>query len=263
MSGVAAATFLSQFRDRLLPSLAFSALPVALQVSQNPDILSTDEGRKEMLAMGGASLLSAAVGAGLGAGLHQAGTALFPGKMGMTANSEIAGAFNKINQAKGVKTPISLESSVDDMTAAYNIGAKNLKGQQLEELQKALTTVKQARTAPNYETMRLERMPSRVGGALGTIGDVGGGMASWSPIYMALAGTPTQPAEPGSEMSPEEYNQVLRAQGLSSQEDIINQQLMARLAQGDGLPVSDYSNGTMFNNAGLNSNIYDPSLMYS
>lgn len=259
MAGVAAAGFLKDFASRLVPTLAFSSLGPVMQLTANPSILESEEGRKEMLAMGAASLLSGTIGAGLGAGLNKVGNALRPGPNKLMVKPEIASSFDDINRLSKLKTPIGIGSSADDITSAYNAAASNLKpkSKQLEDLAQSLATAKSTIGAAPGSLHINQQMPSETGMRMGMIGDVLGGMASWSPIYSAISGNGTNMVDPNTQIAADDYIGALQAQGYGSQEEVVHQQVRARMLQGDGLPYYDYSQGTMFNVAGLpNGDIY-------
>lgn len=226
--------------------MAFSALPVAMTLMENPQSLDTEEGRKQLLAMGGASLLSGVIGAGAGAGLNALGSRVFPGPTVRAVRPEVNKGLNVLN--KGNKVLVSEKTPLAQIDERFNAVTKGMKGNQLDNATKSVAELKKYLTDP------IEFMPqaSATGATLGTIGDVMGGMATWSPIYNAIAG-PQTPA-----LDPSQYHEITGVMGAGSQDMYIEQQIGNRMLQGDGLPIEAYAPGTMFNRSGLPSYENDP-----
>lgn len=255
MAGVGSVGFLKEFASRLVPTLAFSSITPVMQLTQNPTILDTDEGRKEMLAMAGASILSGAVGAGLGTVGNRLGNRILPGPKELVPTDEVSTAFNALNnKSKLDAVVVPIRSTPAELELAYKTGVKNLGKNQkgIDELTKQYNVAKSTIGKPDAEVFTVRQMPSATGQNIGMVGDVAGGMLSWAPIYSAISGNSTNPVDPETVISPEDYTGMLQAQGYGSQEQIVHQQVANRLLQGDGLPYYNYSPGTMYNTSGLN-----------
>ena len=242
----AAGGFLSNFISRLAPTMAFSALPVAMTLMENPQTLETEEGRKQLLAMGGASLLSGVIGAGAGAGLNSIGSRFFPGPKVRAVRPQINEGLDVLN--KGNKVLLNEKTPLAQIDERFNAVTKGMKSDQLERATNSVAGLKKYLNDPIHEIAQA----SGTGQTLGTIGDVMGGMATWSPIYNAIAGP--QPLA----LDPSQYHEITGVMGAGSQDMYINQQIGNRLLQGDGLPVEAYAPGTMFNRSGLPSYENDP-----
>jgi hypothetical protein len=254
MSSAAAARFLSEFGRRFVPTLMFSSITPVMQVMQNPGILETDEGRKEMLSMAAASIGAGAVGAGLGTIGTSLGNKFLPGPNALGIKGDVKNAYDTVNRISKTKTPIAPASALSEIDDAYQAGLKNIGNnpKRIEEYKALKPLLDNATTMSPRELLVNQQMPSEWGQNIGMMGDVVGGMAAWPMIYSAISGNGTNPVDPETVISPDDYTGLLQAQGYGSQEELIHQQVRARMLQGDQLPIYDYSPGTMFNTAGLN-----------
>lgn len=246
MTAAVAGGFLRDFVSRLAPTLAFSALPAVMTLTENPQALDTDEGRKQMGAMVGASLLSGVIGAGMGSSLNALGSKFFPGPTVRAVRPEVNEGLNVLNR-KGLGPKLTEAASLSEIDDRLIAATKGMKGKQLENAQKSVEGLKKYLGNPIDDITQ----QSGVGQSMGMVGDVIGGMATWSPIYNAIAGP--QPA-----LDPSQAHEVTGVMGAGSQDMYIDQQIAARLLQGDGLPVEAYAPGTMFNRSGLPSYERDP-----
>lgn len=233
--------FLSEFVGRLGTNLPFAALPAVMTIGTNPEILSSEEGRKELAAQTIAGITSGLAASALGAGASRIGNRVFPGLKSDKVNPELTSAYSTLN--KHGKTEYGISTPPQDVRKMYEATKGTIKNPaQAEQFEKAYGTHIQ-KVKKQIPTLEFTRDPSMAAGNLGMAGDVIAGAVTWPMVYNAIQ---------GQIPAPDLYHDALEAQGIASQQDVIDQQLYSRMvAQGDGLPLANYAPGTMFNNSGL------------
>lgn len=248
MSAAASAGFLKEFVTRLVPTLTYSAVPTVLMAASSGDQLGTEEGRKQIGAMLGASLLSGVAGAAAGAGAFKLGSMMRPGEIVREIRPEVNAGLRTLNKGQAKELMLNEKASIADIDERFKAVSSGLKGKQLEQANESVAGLKKYLNDPTH----FNPQRSGLGETLGVLGDMGASIGAWNPIYEMLAGTST--AQP----QPEQFHDAATIMSTGSQEEMISQQTLNRLLQGDGLPVEAYSPGTMFNRSGLPSYENDP-----